>query len=326
MTSKYPTFDPKRLRLLPLAQREHDMDLSGILEIGRRPEFEHPDLPAVADAMASARDGGASTILLMGAHVIKQGLSRYVIDLIRGGWLSAVAMNGGCAIHDYELARIGATTESVARYIREGQFGLWAETGELNDIVTAGNAAGMGFGEAVGKAISEGDFPHKDVSVFAAAYEASVPATVHVGIGYDIIHEHPNFDAAAAGRASYRDFLILTGVMQRLAGGVVLCCGTAVMGPEVYLKSLAMARNAAGREGREIRRFTAAVFDLLEITGDIHTEPPKDSPQYYYRPYKTVLVRTVADGGRSFYIRGDHRRTIPALHSLLQERAGRKRQ
>ncbi|MBL7134764.1 MAG: hypothetical protein ISS78_11745 [Phycisphaerae bacterium] len=321
MPSKYPIFDVKRLKLLPLADRTHDMDVSEVLKVGDQPAaFEHPDLPAVADAMAAARDSGASTVLLMGAHVIKQGLSRYVIDMIRRGWLSVVAMNGACAIHDYEMARIGASTESVARYIREGQFGLWTETGDLNDIVTAGNADGLGFGEAVGKAIWEGDFPHKDVSIFAAAYDANVPATVHVGIGYDIIHEHPNFDAAAAGEASYRDFLILTAAIERLEGGVVLCCGTAVMGPEVYLKALAMARNAAAQEGRRINRFTAAVFDLMDITGDIHTEAPKDSPEYYYRPYKTLLVRAVADGGRSFYIRGDHRDAIPALHKLLEAR------
>jgi hypothetical protein len=257
---------------------------------------------------------------MMGAHVIKQGLSRYVIDLIRRGLVSVVATNGACAIHDYELARIGATSESVARYIADGQFGLWRETAEVNDIVNRGAAEGLGFGEALGRDVSRSDLPHKDVSIFAAAYECGVPATVHVGIGYDILHEHPNFDAAAAGSASYRDFLIFTRVVENLEGGAVLCYGTAVMGPEVYLKALAMARNVARQEGREIRRFTSAVFDLLELSGDLHAEAPKHRPEYYYRPYKTVLVRTVKDGGRSFYIRGDHRATLPALHKLLVER------
>jgi len=301
------------------------MDLSGVLEVGEAPEpFEHEDLPAVADAMAAARARSAAVVLLMGAHVIKQGLSRYVIDMIRRGWLSAVAMNGACAIHDYELARVGATTESVARYIAEGQFGLWAETGELNEIVRLGSADGLGFGEAVGAHAAAADTcPHKDVSIFVAAFQSGVPATVHIGVGYDIVHEHPSFDPAAAGEASYRDFLILTRVVEGLEGGVVLCCGTAVMGPEVYLKALAMARNAARREGREIRHFTSAVFDIVRIDRDIHTEAPKDSPEYYFRPYKTVLVRTVRDGGRSYYIRGDHRATLPALHRLLAERDGR---
>jgi hypothetical protein len=140
---------------------------------------------------------------------------------------------------------------------------------------------------------------------------------VHVGVGYDIIHEHPNFDAAAAGAASDRDFLILTKAIESLEGGVVLCVGSAVMGPEVYLKALSMARNVAAQNGRAIRRITSAVFDLVNLTGDLHAEASKDDPEYYYRPYKTLLVRTVADGGRSFYIRGDHRATLPALHALL---------
>jgi len=319
--SKYPEFDRSRLRLRPLAERRHDMDLTKVLAVGDRPvPFEHPALPAIADAMATARQRGAAVVLLMGAHVIKQGLSRYVIDMVRRGWLSAVAMNGACAVHDYELARIGATTESVARYISEGQFGLWTETGGLNDIVAAGAAEGLGFGEALGKEIAGGGYPHKDVSIFAAAYESGAPATVHIGIGYDIVHEHPNFDPAAAGEASYRDFLVLARVLESLEGGVVLCCGTAVMGPEVYLKALAMARNVAHQQGRRICRFTAAVFDLLDLASDLSAEAPKDTPAYYYRPYKTVLVRTVRDGGTSHYVRGDHRATLPALHAMLAER------
>jgi len=322
MASKYPIFDRGELEVLPLSKRQHDMTLDDVLAVGERPvPFEHEHLPALADAIAAARRRGAAVVLLMGAHVIKQGLSRYVIDFLRRGWLSVIAMNGACAIHDYELARIGATTESVARYIAEGRFGLWAETAELNDLVRRGNAEGLGFGEAVGAHIAASDnCPHRDVSIFAAANESGVPATVHVGIGYDIVHEHPNFDPAAAGEASYRDFLIFARVLQGLEGGVVLCCGTAVMGPEVYLKALAMARNVARQRGREIRHLTSAVFDLLDLRGDLHAEAPKDSPEYYYRPYKTVLVRTVRDGGRSVYIRGDHRATIPALHQLLLER------
>ncbi|MFB3893862.1 MAG: hypothetical protein ACE15C_17760 [Phycisphaerae bacterium] len=329
----YPEFDRRRLSVRPLASREHDMSVRDVLTLAgaRRAagRFDHPDMPAVADAIAAAVERKAPVVLLMGAHVIKQGLSRFIIDFIRRGWVSAVACNGACAIHDYELARIGASTESVARYISEGQFGLWRETSELNDAVNAGDTAGLGFGRAVGKAIAEGTdakFPYKDLSIFAAAWQCGVPATVHVGIGYDIVHEHPNFDPAAAGRASYRDFLTLASVLERLDGGVVLCFGTAVMGPEVYLKALAMARNVAAQEGRTITRITSAVFDLLPLAGDLRAEAPKDSPEYYFRPYKTILVRTVKDGGTSYYIRGDHRRTIPTLHGLISARtAGGKK-
>jgi len=310
MPSRYPLFDRGKLRIEPLAERQHLVSLADVLEVGQRPApFEHPDLPALAGAMKDARRDGSAIVVMMGAHPIKQGLSRYLIDLIRRGYVSVLAVNGACAIHDFELARIGATSESVARYISEGRFGLWKETAELNDIV------------AVGRFVAAGNFAHKDVSIFAAAYEAGVPVTVHVGVGYDIIHQHPNFDGAAAGEASDRDFLIFTKVLEGLEGGVVLCLGSAVMGPEVYLKALAMARNVARQQGRKIARVTSAVFDLLKLPGDLHAEASKDSPEYYYRPYKTILVRTVADGGRSFYFRGDHRATIPALHRLLAEDA-----
>jgi hypothetical protein len=228
-------------------------------------------------------------------------------------------MNGAGAIHDYELARIGASTESVARYIRSGEFGLWSETGELNDIISEAARLSLGLGENLGRWIETGDFPHKDVSIFAAAYRRSLPVTVHVGIGYDIIHEHPNCDGAALGAASYHDFLIFARTVESLEGGIMLDFGSAIMGPEVYLKALSMARNVAHQEGREIRRFTTAVFDLVPIQGDVHHELPKSDPGYYFRPHKTILVRTVADGGESFYFCGDHRATFPALRRALGE-------
>ncbi len=138
-----------------------------------------------------------------------------------------------------------------------------------------------------------------------------------MGVGYDIIHEHPNCDGAALGAASYRDFLIFTSTVERLEGGVLLNFGSAIMGPEVYLKALSMARNVARQEGRAIRNFTTAVFDLVPIHGDHRKELPKTDPGYYFRPQKTILVRTVADGGESFYFCGEHRATLPALRRLL---------
>lgn len=318
MTSKYTTFDRSNLNLLGLSLRQHDLAMTDVLQLGVLPsEPPSDDMKQVAQAVAAARANNKPILLFMGAHVIKRGLSRYVIDLIRKGYVQAVAMNGACSIHDFELSRIGHTSESVAKYIAEGQFGLWKDTGELNDIVAAGQAEGLGYGEAVGRYISASNFPHKDISIFAAAYESSVPATVHIGIGYDIIHEHPNFNPAAMAAASYRDFLVLAKVMENLEGGVVLCFGTAVMGPEIYLKALAMVRNVAAQQGRSIRKFTSAVFDLVALSGNLHAEAGKDTPEYYYRPFKTILVRTVKDGGQSFYIRGDHRSTLPTLHSLL---------
>jgi hypothetical protein len=222
-------------------------------------------------------------------------------------------MNGAGPIHDFELARVGATCESVAHYIRSGEFGLWKETAEINDIVREGAAAGLGFGQAVGQAILKSDFPCRQTSVLAAGARLGVPVTVHIGIGYDILHEHPNFDPDACARASYRDFLAVCATVGKLEGGVFLCFGSAVMGPEVYLKALSMARNVARQEGRQIARFTTAAFDLIPISGDFRQEAARSNPQYYYRPWKTILVRTVADGGESHYVCGDHRQTLPQL-------------
>ena len=291
------------------------MDLSWILSLDdeRIERLEHPDLPTVAERLHASKERGASRILQMGAHVIKQGVSRHLIDLLERGVFTQVAMNGAGSIHDFELARIGATTESVPRYIKTGEFGLWKETSELNELAKEAAESDLGLGENIGRRILEDGLPHADVSILAAAYRLGIPATVHVGIGYDIVHEHPNCDGGAIGAASYRDFLIFTHGVQNLEGGVMLNFGSAIMGPEVYLKALAMVRNVARQEGREIRNFTTAVFDLVPILGDYQRELPKDDPGYYFRPHKTILVRTVADGGESFYIRGDHRMAFPAL-------------
>ncbi len=323
MRSRYPIFDRSRLRIRPLGERRHDMSLADLLPLdAEEPAFDHPQLVTVARRLIDARRLGAARILMLGAHVLKVGVSRQLIDLIERGWLTHLAFNGAGAIHDYELARIGASTESVARYIRSGEFGLWRETAELNDIIAEAAACDVGLGENVGRRIAGSDFPHRDISVFAAAYRANIPATVHVGVGYDIIHEHPNCDGAALGKASYRDFLIFARSVEQLEGGVLLSFGSAIMGPEVYLKALAMARNVAHQRDREIRHFLTAVFDLVPIQGDYHRELPKTDPGYYFRPHKTILVRTVADGGESIYICGDHRATLPALRRALLAESG----
>ncbi len=288
------------------------MTLGDVLALeAASPPYAHPDLATLAARVHAARREGREVIALMGAHVIKQGLSRFIIDLMRRGMITCLGMNGAGVIHDYELARIGATTESVARYIRTGEFGLWEETGEINEIVNG--AEGRGFGEAVGEAIVARELPHRDVSILAAGYELDVPVTVHVGVGYDIIHEHPNCDGAALGAASYRDFLTFAEHVRHLEGGVFLCLGSAVMGPEVYLKALSMARNVEHQAGRELRRLTSAVFDLADLGDDLSHEAPKTDPRYYFRPWKTILLRTVADGGESYYIQGELRETVRGL-------------
>jgi len=317
----YPIFDRNRLRLKPLAEREHDLTLDYFLQLDDEvPPFESEELKAVADRVVLAHRGGRQVVLMMGAHLIRSGVSRYIIDLLERGIITHLGMNGACVIHDFELALIGATTESVARYIRTGEFGLWKETGRINEAIKQGAEEEIGLGEAVGRMIEEESFPHRDISVLAAAYRLQIPTTVHVGIGYDIIHQHPNCDGAALGATSYRDFLTLAYTISQLQGGVFLNFGTAVMGPEVYLKALAMARNVAHQEGRYIDSFTTAVFDLQDLGLDYHTVPSKDDPRYYFRPLKTILVRTVQDGGESFYIRGHHRVTFPNLYRQVMAR------
>lgn len=311
---RHEPFDRSRLHLRPLAERANDLQAEHWLGLGdATPDFTHPDLACIAKRIAAARARDAARILILGAHVLRAGVNRFLINLLERGLVSHVAVNGACAIHDYELARIGATTESVERYIRTGEFGLWQETGELNEWTQEAAALEAGLGETVARRIAESDFAWRELSLFAAAWRCRVPVTVHAGIGYDIVHEHPNCDGASLGAAGYRDFLIFARTVEALEGGVVLSFGSRVMGPEVYLKALAMARNVARQQGRSIRHFATAVFDLAPLDGDPHTEPPKSAPGYYFRPHKTMLVRTVADGGESFYIRGDHRATVPAL-------------
>jgi hypothetical protein len=160
------------------------------------------------------------------------------------------------------------------------------------------------------------------VSICAAGYRLRVPVTVHVGIGYDIIHEHPNCDGAALGATTYRDFLVITQAITQMEGGVVLAVGSQVMAPEVFLKGLAMARNVAQRRGESIAHFTTGVFDLTDLGEDLHHEAPKTQAAYYFRPYKTLLVRTVAEGGESFYVRGMYRETFAALYGLVRQQVG----
>lgn len=318
----FPAFDRSQLRLKPLSQRQHDLDLSVLLSLEEIPSFEHPALSVLAERLLQARERQRARILIMGAHVLRAGTARFLIDMMQRGLISHLAMNGAGPIHDWEFARIGASTESVARYIASGEFGLWQETGEMNDVVREGAKAGLGLGECLGQAIEARGFAHRELSVLAAAYRLKVPLTVHVGIGQDILHEHANCDGAAFGATSYQDFLIFTESVRHLEGGVMLNFGSAVMGPEVYLKALAMARNVAHQRGETIRQFTTGVFDLIPLEGDTRQQAPKTDPRYYYRPWKTILVRTVADGGESFYVQGDHRVTLPRLYHEARKRGG----
>ena len=318
----FQEFDRSRLNLLPIDQREHDLDLSVMMDASAKPSFTHPTIDLLAGRIREARKQNAAVLMMMGAHVIRAGAAPLLIKLMEQGWITHFAFNGAGGIHDFELAMIGATTESVAKYISEGQFGLWQEDARYNEAVNLGVKEGLGFGEALGKYIWENNFPYREYSLLAAGYRLQVPMTVHVGIGCDIVHEQPNADGAAIGEATYRDFLIYANTINNLENGVFLNFGSAVIGPEVYLKALSMCRNVAKQEGRSISHFTTAVFDLLALEGqNVHESPEKSDPRYYFRPWKTIMARTVADGGESFYVQGKHRDTVGCLASLLLREA-----
>lgn len=321
--SRYELFDRSRILLAPLADRGHDLVAEDCLPLApptRR--YEHPEFGELLERIDVARRNGRPVVMMIGGHPIKLGLNRFLVDLIEQGVITHLATNGAGIIHDYELAAAGGTSENVSRWIERGQFGLWRETGRLNDIVAEAVQRGEGLGEAVGRTIEEQHFPHRRLSLAAAGWRHGVPVTSHVSIGGDIIHSHANCDGAALGAASMTDFLIFAKTIESLAGGVYLNVGSAVTGPETYLKALSMARNVARQSGMEIRDFTTAVFDLVELPPSFRNGPPgKEHSQYYYRPWKTILVRTVADGGRSYYFCGDHRITLPTLwHDSVSRR------
>lgn len=330
--SRYPRFDREQLLLAPIAERQSDVRAERVTRLGKSNERAATgDVRAVAAAIRQARLDGRQVVVMIGGHPIKLGLSRFLIELIEEGFITCLATNGAGLIHDFELAYIGETSEDVGRWIRVGQFGLWEETRRLNEIAIEAASRGEGFGEAIGRTIEENSFPYRDISIAAAGWRCGIPVTCHVSIGSDIFHGYPNADGAALGAASYTDFLIFSRVIQDLEGGVFLNIGSAVTGPEVYLKALSMARNVARQRGETISDFTTAVFDVVQLPenwADGPGSPPQGAntqgtthPLYYFRPWKTILCRTIQDGGRSFYVCGDHRETIPALWSALTQTA-----
>ena len=306
----------------PLAEREHKMDVDDIYQLDSEvPPYENEYLYPIVAAILEAYHNHKPVIWMMGAHVMRRGNSRFIIDLMEKGMLTHLATNGAVAIHDFEIALIGATLEDVERYIWDGKFGNWEETGKyLNEAIIRGYHDKIGYGESVGRLIQTGEekiqFMYRELSIFAAAYRLSIPITVHKGIGYDIIDQHPSADYAAMGYTTGQDFLRFVHTVSKLEGGVFLNLGSAVMGPEVYLKSLSMARNVAHQRNEEIRNFLTANFDLIDFRNFRDEGSPKEA-HYYHRPKKTILVRTIKDGGESYHVSGDFDRTIPKLYNLL---------
>jgi hypothetical protein len=233
--------------------------------------------------------------------VIKCGLNPVLIELIKKRLVTCLCLNGAGIIHDFEIAFQAQTSEDVARNLRAGRFGMGKETADfINQAVKAGVMDGLGLGEAVAQKISAADLRFKNLSLLYQAHKNRVPACVFVGIGTDIIHQHPSFDAALTGEGSLRDFHLLVENTCRLNnGGVVLNFGSAVLLPEVFLKALNLARNL----GHRVKDFTAANFDML----------------YHYRPMQNVVSRPVEGGGKGYYIFGHHEIMLPLLAQAVIE-------
>ena len=250
------------------------------------------DLKAIVRTTAEVIRRRGKVIVMMGAHLIKTGISPLFCDLMRRGAISCLAMNGAGAIHDYEAAVFGRTSEDVAAHLETGRFGYVEETGiGINQAITHGAAQGWGYGESVAQRLEDLDCKHPEISLLLTARECGIPVTVHVALGTETIHQHPETDGAAIGATSYRDFLILANEIAGLEGGIVLLYGSAVILPEVFLKALTAARNL----GHEVKQFTAVNFDMIR----------------HYRPQENVVSRPTRTGGQGFNIIGHHELMIP---------------
>ncbi|MEW6252854.1 MAG: hypothetical protein AB1716_19630 [Planctomycetota bacterium] len=313
-----PPLDLSRIRLKSRADRAHKVSLNDLAKttpagctfrawLDSLPNFlGAAELRRVAGAIVAARRAGRPVVFAFGGHVVKTGNSPLVIDLIARGVITALATNGSGAIHDLELAETGATSEDVANTIRDGSFGMVRETCERMNAAAKLGAEVDGLGRALGKLLAEGDAPHKHLSLFAAAYQKGIPATVHVALGTDTVHMHPQADGAALGAASMADFRTLCAVVAQMtaapeqpaAGGVWLNFGSAVILPEVFLKAVSVARNL----GHTLAGMHTANFDMLQ----------------HYRPTQNVLTRPVERGcGHS--VTGQHEILLPLLRQAILE-------
>jgi deoxyhypusine synthase len=257
------------------------------------------ELRELANRVREASRRDRAIIIGLGGHVIKTGLSPILIDLMRRGYATGFAMNGSAMIHDFEIALAGATSEDVDATLGAGQFGMAEETGRIiNEAVKRGARDRIGMGEALGRELDSIRAPHKERSLLCSAYDARVPVTVHVAIGTDIVHIHPNADGAATGQTTFQDFRLLCQLVRALdGGGVYLNLGSAVVLPEVFLKTITVVRNL----GHRLEGFSTANFDFIQ----------------HYRPLTNVVRRPVAGSGRGFSFTGHHEIMIPLLLAMI---------
>jgi hypothetical protein len=306
----YEEFDLSGVRTYPLASRKSKANAADFARVpapgGSVAAFVDAlpdilagaDLKAVVAALQAAHTSGRGLVWGLGAHVIKTGLSPVLINLMERGYVSALAINGAGVIHDFELALAGSTSEDVDEALGPGRFGMAEETATLlNAAISDGVGRGLGLGQAVAVRLADLQAPHAGVSLLAAAARLDIPVTVHVAIGTDIIHMHPAADGAAIGAGSLRDFRYFVSNVARLKGGVYLNCGSAVVLPEVFLKAVALVRNA----GVALDGLTTVNIDFMRM----------------YRPHTNVVTRPVAGIGKGYSLVGHHEILIPLIAAAL---------
>ncbi|HRZ87352.1 MAG TPA: hypothetical protein P5287_06005 [bacterium] len=307
MTHKGKILDFSKIKTYPLRERENKVKredfalaqkrdgkfgdfLSGLPKILAANDFR-----SIVQAIINARKQQKPVIFAIGGHVIKCGVGPILIDLMQRGIVTHLAMNGSAAVHDFEIAMIGQTSEDVASSLRDGTFGMAEETGRLmNNALRSGVKQGLGAGQAFGEMILKGDFRFKELSVLSRAIECGVSATVHVAIGTDIIHQHPAADGAVIGEATFKDFQLFCGSVSQMGAGGVFCnVGSAVVMPEVFLKALSISRNL----GYPLKGFVTANFDMI----------------YQYRQRENVVRRPHGDDAKGYVIIGHHEIMLPLL-------------
>jgi hypothetical protein len=258
------------------------------------------EMKEVASAVVEAHRAEKTVALGIGAHVIKVGLGPLIIDLMERGIVNAVAMNGAGIVHDFEVAYAGQTSEDVEAELGSGSFGMAEETGRLlNRAIILGVKKGWGIGRSVGEMIAKSRYPHRELSILAAAARLEIPATVHVAIGTDILHIHPQMDGKATGEGSHTDFRLFAGVVATLEEGVYLNIGSAVLLPEVFLKALTVVRN----KGHQVKKFTTVNMDFIQ----------------HYRPVTNVVRRPTKGGGKGYTLTGHHEIMVPLLAAAIKE-------
>jgi hypothetical protein len=329
---KFPFFPYDQITTYPIANRKNKVTQESLYwpdkVMAMKPEFEHPDLPKIADKIVDAHEKGFPMIWLMGAHPVKAGMSPLIIDLMQRGICTLLCGNFASAIHDFELALIGETSEVVPNALPAGEFGLAAETGfYINDALKWGNERKYGLGETLGRVICgeakdelDMEFPFKHESYLAQGYLKGIPVTIHATMGTDITDQHPNFDGESKGGCSGRDFGVFAAHILEInekGGGVYLNVGSSVTGPEVVLKAVSMAANV----GKPPTGIVCADFDIrpafIEHMQDEHTY------SYYFRDIKSVVTRIPeAFEGTGHYIQGDFFEAIPALYQQVRQRMG----